>query len=78
MTAALQKRIADLTATLQRMEDALLVALPYVEDAIHSIDFKPGVARAHAAQVRRAITSAHSCARTGDHHDRSNEQPAQP
>ena len=40
---------------IAKLEEALLTALPYVEDAINSPDFKPGIVRKHAAMIRALI-----------------------
>lgn len=44
---------------IQQSLNALLVALPYINDVLdnpeHLACFKPGVAQAHAVQVRQAI-----------------------
>lgn len=49
---------ARLIAASPCLLEALLVALPYVEDMLDSVEFKPGVSKRHVAQIRAAIANA--------------------
>ena len=42
---------------IQQLEDALLVALPYVEDAEKQDGFKPGTVAKHIRQIRAALAA---------------------
>jgi len=41
-----------------KLVDALLIALPYVEDCENSSEFKPGVVKKHVATIRAALALA--------------------
>lgn len=49
---------ARIMAASPKLLEALLVALPYVEDALDSPVFKRQAVRAHVAQIRAAIAAA--------------------
>lgn len=46
------------TDLAETLVGALLIALPYVEDAIMLEDFKPGVVKRHVAIIRAALEKA--------------------
>lgn len=58
----LARHVAHATNVLPELEDALLNALPYVEDVLNNPEqlacFKPGVVQKHADQIRTALAKA--------------------
>lgn len=49
------EEILGLIVTAAELLDALLTALPYVEDALHDPMFKKGVVRKHVREIRALV-----------------------
>lgn len=56
--AELANLIASAANAYDDLVEALLVALPYVEDCENSSDFKPGIVKKHVAAIRLALRKA--------------------
>jgi hypothetical protein len=58
MSDALLKHAEKLLEIREDLVEALLLALPYIEDCLDSDHFKPGVVRKQVAQIRAALAKA--------------------